>query len=152
VGRPRRGRRRVLIAIDSARPSVLAVFASPVFGQAEADDKNLAKTAQNPVGDLNSLPFQNNMNFDVGPDERTQNVLNIQSVWPIKLSANWNLITRTNLPVISQPAPGDDRTDGVGDLNWTGFFSPRKPAKVIWGAGPAIVFPTASDDVLGTEW
>jgi len=147
---------------------VLALFGSGVIAAEEAkdekppseesvddasdgggDDGELAKSAQNPVGDLISLPFQNNMNFDVGPADRTQNVLNIQPVWPIGLSKDWNLITRTILPVISQPAPGTDRTNGLGDLNFTGFISPKKPGKVIWGVGPALVFPTATDDVLG---
>ena len=147
-----------------------AVLSSPVFGQQETgksafryqesidyngdgvvDEGDLARAAQNPVGDLISLPFQNNTNSDVGPTERTQNVLNIQPVWPISLSSRWNLITRTILPVISQPAPGTERTNGIGDLNFTGFISPKKPGKVIWGAGPALVFPTASDEVLGSE-
>ncbi len=147
---------------------VLTVLSAPVFGQEEpgagdqpyeealdydhdgvTDEGDLARAAQNPVGDLISLPFQNNMSFDIGPADRTQNVHNIQPVWPIKVSENWNLITRTILPVVSQPAPGADRTNGIGDLNFTGFFSPRKPGKVIWGVGPALVFPTASDDVLG---
>jgi len=151
---------------------LLAVVVTPVVGQDEAeveewsyqedidfdhdgvvDEGDLAKAAQNPVGDLISLPFQNNMNFDVGPAERTQDVLNIQPVWPITLSKNWNLITRTILPVISQPAPGPDRTTGLGDLNFTGFISPKIPGKVIWGVGPAFIFPTATDDVLGTgKW
>lgn len=116
-----------------------------------ADTSSLAKASQNPVGDLISLPFQNNLNFDVGPDDRTQNILNIQPVYPLKISSRFNLITRTILPVISQPAPGDDRTFGLGDVNFTGFISPRQPGKVIWGAGPALVFPTATDEVLGTE-
>ena len=72
----------------------------------DVDEGDLARAAQNPVGDLISLPFQNNMNFDVGPAERTQNILNIQPVWPISMGKKWNLITRTILPVISQPAPG----------------------------------------------
>lgn len=120
-------------------------------GDGDVDEGDLARAAQNPVGDLISLPFQNNMNFDVGPRDRTQNVLNIQPVWPIGVSRNWNLITRTILPVISQPAPGSDRTNGLGDLNFTGFFSPKKPGKIIWGAGPVLVFPTATDEVLGTQ-
>ena len=117
----------------------------------DVDQEDLAKAAQNPVGDLISLPFQNNMNFDVGPADRTQNVLNIQPVWPIGLNQGWNFITRTILPVISQPAPGTDRTSGLGDINFTGFVSPKDPGKVIWGVGPSIVFPSASDDVLGSD-
>ena len=135
---------------------LLTVLATPIFGQeessnGEADETELAKASQNPVGDLISLPFQNNMNFDVGAADRTQDILNIQPVWPINLGENWNLITRTILPVISQPAPGADRTNGLGDLSFTGFISPSKPGKLIWGAGPALIFPTATDDVLGTD-
>jgi hypothetical protein len=114
-------------------------------------EESLAKQAQNPVGALISLPFQNNTNFDVGPRDRTQNVLNIQPVWPLSVSKGWNLITRTILPVISQPAPGADRTNGLGDINFTAFLSPREPGKLIWGAGPIFVFPSATDEVLGTD-
>lgn len=135
--------------------TLCALACSTVLAQPEDDseaaEQGLAQAAQNPVGDLISLPVQNNMSFGVGPDNRVQNVANIQPVYPIALSDDWNLITRTILPVISQPAPGRDRTNGIGDLNFTGFFSPRKPGKWIWGIGPALVFPTASDDVLGTE-
>ena len=117
----------------------------------DVDQGDLAKAAQNPVGDLISLPFQNNMNFDFGPADRTQNVLNVQPVWPFGLNENWNFITRTIVPVISQPAPGSERTNGLGDLNFTGFISPKQPGKIIWGVGPTLVFPTATDEVLGSE-
>lgn len=119
--------------------------------EAGSNEKSLAKAAQNPVGALISLPFQNNTNFDVGPADRTQNILNIQPVWPISIAEKWNLITRTIIPVISQPAPGSDRTNGLGDVNFTGFISPSEPGKWIWGVGPALVFPTATDEVLGAE-
>ncbi len=135
---------------------LLTALASPIFGQTDsgvedADEAELARASQNPVGDLISLPFQNNLNLGVGPDERPQNVLNIQPVWPIGLGDNWNFITRTILPVMSQPSPGTDRTTGLGDVNFSGFFSPKKPGKIIWGLGPAIVFPTATDQFLGSE-
>lgn len=114
-------------------------------------NSSLAKTAQNPIGNMISLPFQNNMNLGVGPDDRVQNVLNIQPVIPFAVGEDWTLITRSILPVISQPAPGDSRTDGISDLNITGFFSPRSPGDIIWGVGPVLSFPTASDDLLGSE-
>ena len=126
-------------------------LANDINGDGEVDEAELARASQNPVGDLISLPFQNNMNFGVGPNERMQNVHNIQPVWPIGIGKNWNLITRTILPVMSQPAPGTDRTNGVGDLNFTGFISPKKPGKIIWGVGPSIVFPTATSEFLGSE-
>jgi hypothetical protein len=71
-----------------------------------------------------SLPFQNNTNFGVGPDDKVQNVLNIQPVWPFALTDDINLITRTIVPVVSQPGirPGEDRTTGLGNINFTAFF------------------------------
>ena len=85
--------------------------------RAELSAEELAKLAQNPVGNLISVPFQNNTNLNVGPDKRTQNILNIQPVIPISVNDDWNIITRTIVPVISMPGlyPGDDRTNGIGD-------------------------------------
>jgi len=114
---------------------------------------DLAKAAQNPVASMISLPLQNNTNFKYGPLDETQNILNIQPVWPVSLNENWNLITRTILPVISQPGvyPGQDRSFGLGDLNFTGFVSPSNPGKLIWGIGPSLLMPTATDDALGAD-
>lgn len=129
----------------------LVLAGTPLASADEAAD--LAKAAQNPVSDLISLPFQNNTNFNVGPNDKTQNILNIQPVAPFKLSVDWNLITRTILPVIYQPelTPGYGSEFGLGDINTTLFLSPAKPGKFMWGAGPILSFPTASDRVLGTD-
>ena len=76
------------------------IATSPAYAQQGED---LREAAQNPIADLISLPFQNNTNFDIGRSENTQNVLNIQPVYPVHLNQSWNLITRPILPVISQP-------------------------------------------------
>ena len=65
--------------------------------------EDLREAAQNPIADLISVPFQNNTNFDIGRTDNTQNVLNIQPVYPTHLNETWNLITRPILPVIYQP-------------------------------------------------
>ena len=116
-------------------------------------ESDLARQSQNPVSDLISVPFQNNINFNLGPNDRTQNILNIQPVAPFHLTENWNLITRTIAPVIYQPDILDDSGGefGLGDINTTWFLSPRKPGKLIWGVGPILSLPTATDEVLGTE-
>jgi hypothetical protein len=127
---------------------------SPASGQeGEQAAEDLRKQVQNPVASLISFPLQNNTLLELGPLEKTQNVLNIQPVFPFSLNENWNLISRTILPVISQPefVDGQGRTDGLGDLSQTVFFSPAKPGKLIWGAGPVAVVPTHSDDRLGTD-
>jgi hypothetical protein len=125
-----------------------------MFGEATAQDaEDLAKAAQNPISDLISLPFQLNTNFDVGPLDKTQYVLNIQPVYPLSLNDDWNLITRTILPVISQPAfaQGQSRETGIGDIQFSAFFSPKKATSSgwIWGAGPILQLNTASDNRLG---
>src|SRR5262245_54807564 len=78
--------------------------------------EELAKLAQNPVGNLISLPFQNNTNLNFGPEKGTQNILNIQPVIPISVSSEWNIITRTIVPVIWNPSlgPGIDSKNGIG--------------------------------------
>jgi hypothetical protein len=130
----------------------MLVIARVGHGQ-EKSDKDLAKATQNPLASMISLPFQNNTNFGIGPDDDTQNILNIQPVWPLSLSEDWNFITRTIIPVISQPgvAPGESRTNGLGDVTFTGWVSPKKSGKWIWGVGGALVLPTATDDVLGND-
>jgi hypothetical protein len=144
---------------------LIALLSAPIsFGKNTAagdsniePDKNseedLAKASQNPVADLISLPLQNNTNFEFGPREKTQNVLNVQPVIPFHLTPEWNLINRTIIPVISQPGftPDQDRKEGLGDINTTLFLSPAKPGKLIWGVGPIFVFPSATDERLGTE-
>jgi hypothetical protein len=121
--------------------------------QAEQSVAALAKAAQNPVADMISLPFQNNTSFNFGPEEETQNVLNIQPVIPFRIAKDWNLITRTILPIVSQPgfSPGQGRENGIGNTLFTAFLSPVDSGKVIWGVGPAIQLPTSSDDQIAQD-
>jgi len=131
----------------------IAILALLFSAGARAADADLARAAQNPIADMISLPFQNNTNFNVGPLEETQNILNIQPVYPVNLNEEWNLITRTIVPLISQPAftPSQDRENGLGDIQFSAFFSPKKPTAggVIWGVGAIAQLDTASDDRLG---
>ncbi len=121
----------------------------------EDEVAELARAVQNPVASMISLPFQNNTDFDFGPRNGTLNVTNVQPVWPITLNEDWNLITRTIFPIVSQPSlrHGQDRETGIGDTTFTAFLSPSSPfrGKLIWGAGPVLLAPTASDDRLGAD-
>ena len=120
---------------------------------AELTAEQLAKLAQNPVGNLISVPFQNNTNLNVGPLKGTQNILNIQPVVPISVNEEWNVITRTIIPVISNPAftPTTERVNGVGDIQFNAFLSPANPGEWIWGAGVITQLPTNSDSELGNK-
>jgi len=143
-------------------PLTLAPADEPAGGGAAAETKEgeaqgglsaeeLAKIAQNPVANMISIPFQNNFNFDVGPNKATQYLLNFQPVVPITLNEDWNLITRWITPIINQPspAPGVRSAFGIGDINPSFFLSPAKPGALIWGVGPTTTLPTATDSMLG---
>ena len=99
-----------------------------------------------------SVPFQNNFNFDVGPNKVTQYVMNFQPVIPISLSEDWTLLTRWIIPIINQPspAPGVRSAFGIGDINPTFWLSPAGSRSLIWGVGPTVTLPTATDPLLGT--
>ena len=112
--------------------------------------ERLARASQNPVAAMISVPFQLNTSFGtLSPYDRTQNVLNIQPVIPLAINKEWNLITRTIIPVVFQPdyAPSGS-TNGLGDINTSLFLSPVHPGKVIWGVGAAFAFPTGSPVTL----
>ncbi len=133
-------------------------FSSPADGNIDQGENRLekmAKSAQNYVASMISLPFQNTTDFNVGPEEETQNILNIQTVIPFDFSDNWNLITRTIIPLILQPkfAPGQDRENGIGDIQFSAFLSPKQLSSGgwVWGAGPIAQLDTATDDRLGAQ-
>jgi hypothetical protein len=121
----------------------------------ENETTELARAAQNPVANMISLPFQNNTDFNFGPKDKTLSTTNIQPVIPFELNDDWNLITRTIIPIVSQPEikSGEGRETGLGDTTFTAFLSPQDSGEWIWGAGPVALIPTNTDDRLGAdEW
>lgn len=134
-------------------PFFALALAGAAVAQESASTESLARAAQNPLANLVSVPFQNNTNFDVGPRDGTQNVLNIQPVVPFSLGKDWNLITRTIVPIITQPGfeAGQGTTTGLGDIQLTGFLSPNASEGLIWGAGVIGQLPTNSNDRLGND-
>ncbi len=114
----------------------------------------LAKQLQNPVANLISVPFQNNFEFNLGPnDDGFRYTLNFQPVIPVSLSKDFNLIVRTIVPFIYQDEviPGTSQA-GLGDITQSFFFSPKKPVGgLILGFGPVLLYPSGTDQFLGSE-
>ena len=131
--------------------------AAPAQTAGEGDDAEaLAKQLSNPLASLISLPFQLNYDTGFGPDdEGYRYALNIQPVAPFQLNEDWNLISRTILPVIWQNdiGPVTGHQSGLGDVVQSLFFSPSRPTSggVTWGAGPVFLIPTGTDPLLGSQ-
>jgi len=115
----------------------------------------LAQQLSNPIADLVSVPIQFNFADGVGPDEATRTIINVQPVVPITLNDDWNLVGRWIMPYVSQPplAPGLEATNGLGDILFSSFFSPRESSGLTWGVGPVLSLPVTSDPLLGSgKW
>jgi hypothetical protein len=130
---------------------VLSAFSQGVV-PAWSQQSDIAKQAQNPIARLISVPLENDFNPQTGPNKEDSYVLQMKPVVPASLSKDWNLITRTIIPVIQTPDPalGVDGASGLGDISLSLFLSPAKVGRIIWGVGPIVSIPTASDDILGT--
>jgi hypothetical protein len=142
----------------ASEPGTTAASQGKPAAQGAAPDSDaenaekLRKEAQNPIASLISVPVQENWNFSVGPSDRTQNILNVQPVIPVSLGQNWNLVIRWITPVIYQPVdlpqtagpPIQTGYYGFGDMQPAFFISPKK-SKVIWGVGPQLLLPTATN-------
>ena len=140
------------VCVCSASGQTQQASATPTAG---ASTENLQKQTQNPVASLISVPFQNSTDFNIGSFARDRDTLNIQPVYPSQISKGWNLITRVITPVVFAPDTNHEHlgTFGLGDIQPTFFFAPTKISKIIWGAGPALLLPTATDDNLGNgKW
>jgi hypothetical protein len=155
----RRGATSSRLRIDSLGVlAFLFLLSFPLTGQQtpgqpaqEPSAAELAKQTQNPISSLISVPFQSNSDFGLGDQSATGSLMNFQPVVPFAINSSTNIILRVIIPLSSQPAPDGTRINGLGDTVVSAFFSPSKSGKVIWGAGPVLLLPTASQKQLGTE-
>ena len=140
----------------------LAAVLIPGIASAEMSQEEIAKASQNPLTAMYSLPIQNNTYVNIGPDKKTKNIANFQPVLPFDLNDDWTVVTRTIIPIVSSPnvpgvtAPAStpyERTFGLGDTTFTAFFTPKAATESgwIWGVGPSLYLPTATDTDLGTK-
>lgn len=127
---------------------ILSIGSGSVFGQNSKND--IAQQAANPIADLVSIPFQNNLNMNYGPYNRNMNILNIQPVLPF---ADGRIITRTIFPIVFIPdfsSESGKYASGLSDLIFTAFYSPK--SKTMWGIGPVLEIPTGGEKRGSQKW
>jgi hypothetical protein len=143
----------VPVAFAQQEPPI-SVSVAP-HSQASDDAATLAEKLQNPIADLISVPVQNNTNFNVGPNKGVQDILNIQPVIPFHLGDDWNVITRTIVPLTWSPSyqpAASVPPFGVGLTSFSAFLSPAKTIDGwTWGAGPIVGVPTITNKFLGSN-
>lgn len=141
---------QLVFSILLTSSSVFAQEVKPEPNTAQEQMMALAKASQNPVADMNSIPFQFNWYSGGGLGNETLSITNIQPVLPLPINANWNLVSRTIVPVVNIPAVGGERLKGISDIQEQIFLSPSKPKSLIWGVGPIFSLPTATVNELST--
>jgi hypothetical protein len=137
--------------------SILLLLAAMTSASAQETSEDLAKKLSNPIASLISVPFQFNYDHGYGPNNGRKATLNIQPVIPFALGDDWSVISRTIMPLVWQNdvAGPSGSQSGLGDITQSLFFSPSKPGPggIVWGVGPVLVLPTATDQLLGSgKW
>lgn len=110
----------------------------------------LARQSQNPVANLNTIPFQWNFYSGGGLGAQSMSILNVQPVLPLTLNQNWLLISRTVIPFVNIPDVTGERLQGIADIQQQFYFSPTGTGGLVWGAGPIFSFPTSNQPATQT--
>ena len=146
-------------ALTALRTGIAAVLmaGATALAQDGGDESagDLAYRVQNRLAFIPRLPIENQFDFGYGSEDAMRYALRPRPVIPFSLGDELGLITRTTMNLIYQEAPeaGLDDKFGLGDTDLELYLSPKykQAGGWIYGAGPMLRFPTATDEALGGE-
>jgi len=140
------------IAVLSALFICAATASAETETPSDTSIDNLLKLKQNPVSGLRQVGLDVTLSPNVPVTGGTEASYSTQIVWPFPLGEDWKVISYTILPVLQVPLGNGDYEVGLGNTLLNFFVSPAKPdGKLVWGAGPAILIPTRTDPILGSD-
>src|ERR1700733_2404300 len=140
-------------ALASSATSVDSAV-SPKRNAADTNDSaELAQKLTNPLASLISIPNQNWFDFNLGPKkDGFRYTMEAQPVYPVQISKDWNLLSRTTIAVVyQQNLYGRTTQTGLSDSTESLFLSPVHTKSIIWGAGPIFLAPTGTNGLLSTR-
>ena len=129
-----------------------AALQTPVAAEAN-DSAEIAQKLTNPLAAMISVPIQNWFDFNLGPrKDGFRYTMEAQPVYPVQISKDWNLLSRTTVPVVyQQNVSGQTTQTGLSDSTESLFLSPVHPPSIIWGAGPIFLIPTGTNGLLSAR-
>ncbi|MEH6581830.1 MAG: hypothetical protein V7754_07840 [Halioglobus sp.] len=144
----------------------LLVTAVSVNAQSDDAVAEMARKAQDPLGDVKAIMSDNTIAFDGGEDgDDTSYGFQIQPVYAIKNDTSFNMIARAVIPIVGvdpgvvlpplgpEPRPDEDDQWGLSDSIVQYFFSPKGDGGLKWGIGPQVSLKTrTSDQQAGPGW
>ena len=141
--------------VEESREITVHADGTPMSMEASASASDVAKKLANPIAAMISLPIQGNYQPNLGVnDEGSQWLVNVQPVVPIDFNDEWNIISRTIVPLVSKDTgiPGEGH-NSVADIVQSAWLSPKAPTESgwIWGVGAAFLIPTGSE-VSAEKW
>ncbi|MDO9161631.1 MAG: hypothetical protein Q7U43_04655, partial [Methylococcaceae bacterium] len=141
------------MTINRSRRIALAIGLICHIGavSAQKDATELAKQDQNPFTRFSKLMVEENAQMGFGPEKDVLNYLRVQPMVPFELNDDWSVITRSAIPIVHLPFPQE--IDGLSDVSLQVLLTPNRTGQFLWGVGPTLVAPTATEKMLGSgKW
>lgn len=133
--------------------SAALIAAAAISTDASAQEHDAINEANNPLTPKITINLHNYFVPELeGLDDRYANQFLLRGLIPSDFFGAAQLF-RFTLPVATAPEFPDGYTTGLGDLTLMDMFVLPKVGETTFAAGPLLVLPTASDDLLGAgKW